>query len=202
MVTACTLTPLFDALAALHQAHPGVELALEEDNSDRLINGVREGRLDLALVGVAGQTPAGLESAVIVSEGLVALVPAGHPLARRRSITLDQLAQFAVVCLPEGTGVRTVYDQAHRARGMTPRVALQASAPDAVVDLAARGLAVGVMSQTMAARYDLVAVRISDIDIPALLALVWSPSPDPALRELLSHCRKTFALPAGSARTR
>src|SRR4051812_15637322 len=33
MVTACTVTPLFDALAAFHLAHPGVEIILSEDTS-------------------------------------------------------------------------------------------------------------------------------------------------------------------------
>jgi DNA-binding transcriptional LysR family regulator len=195
MVTACTVTPLFDALAAFHRAHPGVDLALEEDNSDRLIDRIRDGQLDLALVGIAEQPPADLESFVIISEGLVALVPIGHPLADEPSITLDDLATFPVLCLPEGTGVRTVYDRAHLALGRTAVVALQASAPDAVVDLAARGLGVAVLSETMATHYDLVAVPISDIDIPTLLALTWSHSPDLALRELLNHCQQAFAPP-------
>src|SRR6478752_2621684 len=33
MVAGCTLTPLFDGLAAFHRAHPGVELALLEGDS-------------------------------------------------------------------------------------------------------------------------------------------------------------------------
>ena len=43
MVTACTVTPLFDALAAFHLAHPGVDITLIEDNSDRLIERVPAG---------------------------------------------------------------------------------------------------------------------------------------------------------------
>ena len=43
MVIGCTVTPLFDALAAFHRAHPGVEISLPEDNSDRLVEGVRAG---------------------------------------------------------------------------------------------------------------------------------------------------------------
>src|SRR3954447_3341651 len=35
MVTGCTITPLFDALAAFRGAHPGVEVSVFEDNSDR-----------------------------------------------------------------------------------------------------------------------------------------------------------------------
>src|SRR5689334_6375509 len=40
MVTGCTVTPLFDALAAFHGAHPGVQIALGEDGSDRLVEQV------------------------------------------------------------------------------------------------------------------------------------------------------------------
>src|SRR5690606_37095049 len=37
MVVGCTVTPLFDALAAFHRAHPGVEISLQEGNSDQLV---------------------------------------------------------------------------------------------------------------------------------------------------------------------
>src|SRR6478609_324032 len=36
MVTGCTIAPLFDAMAAFHRVHPGVDIALAEDNSARL----------------------------------------------------------------------------------------------------------------------------------------------------------------------
>src|SRR5450432_1442185 len=51
--------------------------ALAADNSDRLIEGVRSGATDLALIGAAGSGPAGLEVLPIVSERLVAGVPDG-----------------------------------------------------------------------------------------------------------------------------
>ena len=57
MVTGCTLTPLFEALAAFQQAHPGVEISLLEDNSDRLTEGVRGGAVDVALIGAATAAP-------------------------------------------------------------------------------------------------------------------------------------------------
>src|SRR5688572_7201411 len=53
MVTACTVTPLFDALASFNRAHPGVEITLAEDSSDRMVEQVRDGLVDLALVGCA-----------------------------------------------------------------------------------------------------------------------------------------------------
>src|SRR3979490_2921379 len=53
MVIGCTVTPLFDALAAFHRAHPRVEISLLEDNSDRMVEGGRAATIHLAPIGTA-----------------------------------------------------------------------------------------------------------------------------------------------------
>ncbi len=196
MVTACTITSLFDALATFHLEHPGVEVTLVEGNSDRLVERVRNGTADLALIGAAGTPPPGLCALPIVDERLVVAVPSGHPLASRRRVNLADLGGHPIVSMPEGTGVRAVFDQACAARGVRPDIALQASAPGAVADLAARGLGVAVLSQSMAdAHADrLRSLVIDDIDTPAVLALVWSASTSPALDEFVVHCRRTMSV--------
>ncbi|PBC75413.1 LysR family transcriptional regulator [Streptomyces sp. TLI_235] len=198
MVVGCTVTPLFEALAAFHRAHPGVELSLLEDNSDRLAEAVRTGAVDLALVGTAIAAPEGLEALTIVSEPLVAAVPPGHPLAGRGGVGLAELAGHPLVCMPRGTGVRTVLDRACEAAGVRPAIALEAGAADSVADLAARGLGVAVLSASMAdAHADrLTALSIEDATEPALLALVWRPAHGPAVREAVRHCRRAFAAAA------
>jgi DNA-binding transcriptional LysR family regulator len=197
MVIGCTITPLFDALAAFHRAHPGVEISLLEDNSDRLIDAVHAGIIDLALVGTATATPGGLDALTIISERLVAAVPPGHPLAKQRQITLRDLVAYPIVCMPPGTGVRAVFDQACAAQNLQPVIALQASAADAIADLASRGLAVAILSDSMAARHrDRLAARtIDDITAPVLLALIWKSTRSPAVRELLMHSRRAFTEP-------
>ncbi|CAL9338489.1 HTH-type transcriptional regulator GltC [Streptomyces sp. enrichment culture] len=197
MVIGCTLTPLFDALAAFHRAHPGVEISLLEDNSDRLVEGVRDGTLDLALVGTATATPDGLEAMTILSERLVAAVPAGHPLADPGRITLDALVAHPIVTMPPGTGLRTAFDRACAAHRAEPAIVLEAGAADAIADLAARGLGVAVLSASMAEghRARLTARTVDGLDTPALLALVWKKAPHPAVREMLAHSRRAFAGP-------
>ncbi|CAM5725741.1 LysR family transcriptional regulator OS=Streptomyces alboniger OX=132473 GN=CP975_30740 PE=3 SV=1 [Streptomyces alboniger] len=197
MVTGCTLTPLFDALAAFHRAHPGVEISLLEDNSDRLVEGLRAGTVDLALVGTATATPDGLDALTIISERLVAAVPAGHPLESKRRVTLRDLAAHPIVCMPPGTGLRTVFDRACAAQNIQPAIALQASAADAIADLAARGLGIAILSDSMAENYrDRLTVRpIDDVEQPALLALIWKGTHNPSVREVLVHSRKAFAKP-------
>ncbi|MBW8482593.1 LysR family transcriptional regulator [Actinomadura parmotrematis] len=195
MVTGCTVTPLFDALAAFDRDHPGVELTLVEDASDGLAAGVRDGTLDLALAGTGAGAPEGLETRTIVSERLVAAVPPGHPLASGGPVDLAAVTAHRVVCMPPGAGLRTVFDRCCAARGLRPVIAMQAGAPDAIADLAARGLGVGILSESMAAghRDRLAAPLIEDAAEDALLALLWRPAPVPAVRALLEHCRRAFS---------
>lgn len=201
MVVGCTVQPLFDALAGFHEQHPGVELSLLEDTSNRLIDEIRSGAIDVALVGTAAPPPADLEVLTIVSEGLVALVPAGHPLAAQANATLAEVGTHPVVSMPRGTGIRTVFDTDCAAAHVKPRIALEASAADAVADLATRGLGIGILSSSMAGHYAdrLRALPITDVRTPALLALVWNAGDRPALRELLQHCRAAFGMPVMTA---
>ncbi|WP_328396078.1 LysR family transcriptional regulator [Nocardia sp. NBC_00416] len=194
MVNGCTVTPLFDALATFHRSHPSVEISLSEDNSDRLVEAVRDGSLDLALIGTADPTPDGLQSHTIIREKLVAAVPPGHPLAARRRVTLRDLVTHPIVCMPPGTGLRTVFDRACAAQDLRPVIALQAGAADAIADLAARGLAVAVLSDSMAARYRdrLTALAIDGAEKPALLALVWRSTRSPVVDKFLVHSRRAF----------
>ncbi|MBD0707976.1 MULTISPECIES: LysR family transcriptional regulator [unclassified Streptomyces] len=195
MVIGCTITPLFDALSAFHQAHPGVEISLLEDTSDRLVEGVRSGTLDLALVGTATAAPDGLEALTIISERLVVAVPAGHPLLAQDRITLRELVTHPIVCMPPGTGLRTVFDLACAAQNLHPKIALQASAGDAIADLSARGLGVAILSESMATSYTdrLTARPITDAETPAVLALVWKNTLSPAVREMLDYSGRAFA---------
>ncbi|MGX6608392.1 LysR family transcriptional regulator [Micromonosporaceae bacterium Da 78-11] len=193
MVTGCEVKPLFAALAAFHHQHPGIELELEESNSDDLIAGLHAGTIDVALVGVAGETPPHLAAQVIVSEGLAALAPPGSELADRKRVPLTELTAYPIVTLPVGTGIRAVFDEACVQAGLIPDVTLVATSPATVVDLAARGMGIAVLSESMADAYpEMSAVPIDGIELPALLALVWRKRISPALAAMLPHLAAAF----------
>lgn len=197
MVTACTVTPLFDALSAFHHRHPGVEIVLLEDTSDRLIERLRAGSADLALVSTSGSTPPGLEAYEIIREPLVAAMPVGHPLCEKPQVTLEDLARYSVVSLPTGAGVRKVFDDACAAAGVNMEIAFQAGAPSAIADLAIRGLGVAILSESLVAQHRprLTTRRIEDIHTEPVLSLAWTSAENPALRQLVHHCRHAFTRP-------
>lgn len=193
MITGCTLTPLFDSLASFHRAYPRIGISLFEGCSEQLVDQVRAGETDLALIGTPGGIPDGLEAMTVASEALVALVPEGHALAALEGITLRRLCAYPLVCLPEGSSVRSVLDHACAGAGLRPNIALSATAPASVADLAERGLGVAVLSATMAAEQPaLCAVPVAAADVSALMALVWQGQTS-VLKALLPHCRRAFA---------
>jgi DNA-binding transcriptional LysR family regulator len=195
MVTGCTLTPLFDAVAEFGHDHPGVELALCEDDSERLAERLRASELDVAVLGAAAQPVAGVQTAIIRAELLMAAAPPTHPLAGHdEPVRLADLVGYPLVCMPAGTGIRAVLDRACTTLGVAPNVAFEASAPAAVRDLAARGLGVAVLSESML-RDDgrLIALPIADVREPAFLLLAWREAPSPAAHALVTHCRQQFA---------
>jgi DNA-binding transcriptional LysR family regulator len=188
MVNGCTIPGLFDALASFHRTHPGVDVRLFEDSTDPLTDRVRTGAADVALIGTAGAPPHGLEALPISNERLVAAVPLDHPLARRKSTTLAAIAAYPVVCMPEGTAPRTMFDRTCAEHDLQMDIVLQASAPDAVADLARRGLGVAILTESMVADHQqLKALTIGDIRTPAGLALVWRKTQSPALWAFLLH---------------
>ena len=193
MVTACTITALFDALATFHRAHPRVAITLLEDDSATLVQRVHAGALDIALIGAAGPPP-GLEAYPIVSERLAAAAAKDHPLSGRTRLTLNDLTGLPLICMPAGTGIRAVFEDSCLSQGLKLEVALEASAAGTVMDLAARGLGVAVVSETIAAAHSdrLWSAVVDDASVPALLSLAWKPALSPAAAAFLTHCRRAF----------
>ena len=193
MVSGCALPVLAELLAGFHDRHPGVAIALVEDNSDRLVERLRDGRLDLALIGWAEQTPADIDSVILVDEELVAAVAPDHPLADAGAgvgtVTIRQLRDLPLVSLPRGTGVRAALDAACAAAGFTPRIVFEASALPMVVELADRGLGLAVVPASIPNGPGI--LRITDPQLRSRLELAWpsAPSANPAARALIEQAR-------------
>lgn len=193
MVVACSGLDLPELLAGFHRAHPNVEITLSEDNSDRLLEALQRGQLDMALVGLASAPPAGIETQVILDEAFVAAVHPTDVLARRSSVTLDALSERALICLPRGTGLRTCLEDACADAGFQPRVAFEASAPTMLAEIAGRGLGVAILPESVAGSRptELHALAITHPRLRGRIELAWraQAAVSPAARALRDHAR-------------
>jgi DNA-binding transcriptional LysR family regulator len=188
-------------LAAFHRAHPAVEITLSTADPEALVDGVRAGRLDLVIASVgADEVPEGLAIEVTTDEAIDAAVHLGDPWRTRRSVPLAALAERTLIALPVGTGIRRRLEEAFAAAGLTPRVAFEASTPQELADLAARGLGVAVVPQSLARnRADLHPVAIAP-QLRGRLALAWrARGPvSPAARALIGMAREHLRVTGGA----
>ena len=192
MVSGCALPVLAELLADFHNAYPGVGITLTEGGSDRLVELLREGRLDLALIGSAGGDRTGVEGSVVTEEPLVAAMVTDHPLAARRTIPVHALRDQPLICLPGGTGVRGALDAACREAGFEPLIVFEASALPMVVNLADLRLGIAVVPASIGAGHPtLHAVPIGRPALRSRLELVWdrAAATSPAARVLIDHTR-------------
>jgi len=172
--------------------HPAVEVSVTEGPSDRLLERLCDGTLDLAVVGIAGELPPGVEVQVVTDEAIVAAVGPDDPLAGQATVTLRALAARSLICLPRGTGLRGTFDAACAAAGLEPRVGIEASDPLALAAFAARGLGVAIVPASVGAmRLGVQSVSIVRPALRGRLALAWRAGgpTGPAARAFLDRAR-------------
>ncbi|MEP6814575.1 MAG: LysR family transcriptional regulator [Marmoricola sp.] len=98
-------------LAQLRRFVPRVRVDLRVLNSAEVIAQVRAGALQLGFVETP-RLPVGLNATVVQDDELVVVVASDHPWAERRSaVSLQELAQTALVVRESGSGTREALDE-------------------------------------------------------------------------------------------
>jgi LysR family hydrogen peroxide-inducible transcriptional activator len=92
-------------LAGLSDRLPALTLRLIEDQTDRLLTGLREGSVDAALIAVPAATN-GISEIPIYEEDFVLALPPGHALAGKRHVPHAALAELPLLLLDEGHCLR------------------------------------------------------------------------------------------------
>jgi DNA-binding transcriptional LysR family regulator len=166
---------------------------LTADTSDTLIDGVRSGRLDAAVVSIGSdERPAGLDFEVVTDEAIDAAVCHDDPWAGRKMIRLAELGERPLIALPVGSGIRHQLDAACAAAGVAVRIGFEATTPLALADLAERGLGVAIVPSSVSrGRAGLHPLAIVP-ELRGRLVLAWrSDGPmSPAGRVLVDKARR------------
>ncbi|WEK59682.1 MAG: LysR family transcriptional regulator [Candidatus Microbacterium colombiense] len=161
-VTAVDLPAL---LVIYRAAHPATRVELRVGNSDTLTSALRQGDLDVALLGLrAGADPAGVSSRLLSRERLVAVVPTAHELASRSTITLHEMEGLTFADFPAATSGRSQSDAAFASAGLRRDVAFEADSATLILGLVAAGLAVTLLPPGTVHRSsaDVVTVEVDD----------------------------------------
>ncbi|MEJ5238932.1 MAG: LysR family transcriptional regulator [Limisphaera sp.] len=152
-------------LSPFSERHPGVELEVVEDLTERLLRRLEEGELDLALV-----SSVEVESAVHVEslghEPLGVLLPRNHPLARHRQIHWDDLKEEKALVLSELHCLgRQVHDLC-KARDVRWQVWFQAAHLGTIIEMVAHGIGVSLAPWSFGALAEARGCRLLPLSAP------------------------------------
>ena len=166
------------ALGAFARRHPGAELVVREDVTAHLLQAIAEGELDLALVALPVADPR-LSVQPVVVEPLLLATPRKHPLARRRRVTVHDLAGERFILLGEMHCLAEQVLTFCRAQECQPLVACTGAQISTIQELIALGQGVSLLPE-LARRADAtgrVAYRPLSDDAPRrTIAAVWHKS--------------------------
>ncbi|WP_194820304.1 LysR family transcriptional regulator [Nocardia sp. XZ_19_385] len=181
-------------LAAFHSDHPQVGISLSEHTSEEMLDALRHGDLDIALIGLTGTALDATFGVDIVLDTAVVAAVAPDSEPSRTRITLAELAERRLICLPRGTGLRGVLEHACAAAGLEPEVAFEAANPGVLLQLASHGLGTAVvpaLTAQEAAEFGVHTLEITDPQLRGQLALVWRRDRpgNPATKVLLGQLR-------------
>lgn len=103
-------------------AHPGLRLEVREDDGEHLTQALFSGGLDLVLCRRPTSLAPALEFVPLLSDHTVVLAGLGHPLARRRRLSMQDLRQARWMQAPAGLKVRDAFDHFCAEAGRAPAI--------------------------------------------------------------------------------
>jgi DNA-binding transcriptional LysR family regulator len=183
--------------------YPGVRISLEERTGKGVVLAVADGSADLGVV--SDQTPlSGLAQFPYHRDRLMIGVPAGHPLARRKSVRFADALKYPFVGPHADSSLAALMAAGARACGKTLDQRIQASSFDAMCRLVETRLGITMLPEGVLAPHVLAgrihALRLAETwAVRTMVVVVRDPARLSALtRSLIEHLQRSTALRDGA----
>lgn len=139
------ITPL---LARFRRRYPGIEISIQYGNSEQVMQWLRSGACDIAVVPNVPPEDARLHTLKLASDQLVLFVCGEHPWCARRSVQLEELAGQRVILREPGSRTRAIFQRALAAGGVELTDKMEISSREGVREAVAANFGVGVVSES------------------------------------------------------
>ncbi len=141
-------------IAKLRETYPKVNISLHQGSPDQVAKMLID---EVAEIGIATESLAHDDQLVTLpcyEWQHVLVMPIDHPLAKRESLSLEDLAKEPLITYhPSFTG-RTKIDQAFALKKLHPRIALEAIDSDVIKTYVRTGLGIGIVAEMAVQRTD------------------------------------------------
>jgi DNA-binding transcriptional LysR family regulator len=132
------------ALAAYRTRHPLVQVTLHEEQNDVLLQQVRDREVDFG-IGILPRRDAELQSTDLFTDELVAVLPSGHRLAGRATLSWKLVAGEPLILLPRPSSVRQMVEGSLAGNGSACKPVFEVANMVTAASMARFGLGITVL---------------------------------------------------------
>ncbi|MET4781525.1 LysR family transcriptional regulator [Glaciihabitans sp. UYNi722] len=176
-------------LGEFHQRHPLVDMQLiaSPSGSTGLLDEVRQGRADVAFMGLPSRELTGLHVVELARSSFVAVLPMSHPLAAATSVDVADLAGERWIDAPRGYASRAVLDGLFRNRGLERIISAEVADAGEIPRLVAAGLGVAVIPELIYRAAPGVDIRrVKQYGLEFVVSVISRVNPTPAASAFLN----------------
>lgn len=127
-------------IQSFRQRYPGIELVLFEGTYEEISGWIMAGAVDIGFLTCPCE---GLETVSLVTDELVALLPAGHPLTNQPQLTLEQLASEPFI-MPKA-GCEQLLKAAFHAAKITPDIQFEVADNATILSMVQSGIGISIV---------------------------------------------------------
>jgi DNA-binding transcriptional LysR family regulator len=132
---------------------PEYTLSVTQAGSDELKVLLRKNEIEIAFIRETESEYAQdeFERFPYITDNIVAVFPATHPLAKSEAIDIEQLKDMDFLLLSEGSTPHKLVIEACARRGFSPRIYFKDHSIETLIDMAADGMGVALLTNRLAA---------------------------------------------------
>jgi len=132
--------------ARFKQLYPLVQISIYRNFSHKILQKVQEGAVDVGIVTLP-LTATNLEVIPVFRDELQVVTPKTHPLAKNRSVTIEEIAHHPLI-LPKTGHTRVVIDRLLRSERDHLQISMELASVETIKKFVGAGLGISLVSRT------------------------------------------------------
>lgn len=143
------------------ELYPGVVVQAKDVVAEKIVEMVKKEEVDFG-IGTQVRRDREMTSVRLMVDRLCAFVPLGHPLAKRTSTTLKELAALPLILTGKDSSVRELVERALKVQRLSPTLAYEVNYMATAIGMVKAGLGIAVLPECAGGTHEglqIVAIR-------------------------------------------
>ena len=142
-----------EAIKKFKMKFPECELSIVNRGKKDIVSMIQNGEADVGICSLT-EVPANIEYEVFAKFKRLLITAKGHPLSKKSTITLKDIAQYPLIVPPQGSNTRTIIDQIFDQNGLKPKISMEVTGRAAIKTYVEMKMGISIINEFYIANED------------------------------------------------